>query len=126
MRSCLADDPLCQRDACAVDQTVDRTEFTHGRLDTLFGRLAVGDIGFEEAGWRSQLRGERGARLLLHVGNHDASAASDYFSRTSGTQTGTAPGDDKGTISHVHGRSFFVDRLCTQKAFLPTSSRVCT
>ena len=76
MRPRLADDAFRKRNAGAVNQPVDRSEFTHGRLDALLGRLAVGDIGFDEAGLRPQLRGERRAGLLLHVGNDDASAAS--------------------------------------------------
>src|SRR5262245_7035923 len=75
MRPFLADGPLGDADAGAIDSAAQSAEGGDGRAHRVLDALFIGDVGLDEAGVRAERPGERLALLFVDVGDDDVCAA---------------------------------------------------
>src|SRR5215510_14984142 len=75
MRSFLADGPLGDADAGAIDRAAQNAEGGDGRAHRALDALFIGYVCLDEAGVRAERPGERLALLLVDVGDDDVCAA---------------------------------------------------
>ncbi len=106
MRPFFAHSPLGQRDAGAIDQTVQSAEFLDGRLDarSADARLVTSVSTKRTLGPNSAASASPGP--FLHVGNHRPAAAGDKPPHAGRSQSRSAAGNQERVIGDLHdGRS---------------------
>ena len=70
-------------------------------VDRRLDLVGVGDVGLDEL--RAELLGERGAALLVEIGDGDVGAGGVQRARGGGAQAGRAAGDERIDSLDLHG-----------------------
>ena len=92
-------------DAGAINQRVELAKFRVGESERPFNAFLAGDISQEKARIFAQFGGKRSSLFLVAVNNDDTRAAFYKSPCRTRAETGSATGDDRGGISHFHGKA---------------------
>ena len=106
MYAFLADDLFAVDDAGAVDDAVQPAETVERARDGRLGARLVGDVGANELGARTQLRGQRVAFGFLEIGDDDLAAAGHEHLRRRSSQSRRAAGDEEYAVADLHRCAF--------------------
>ncbi len=111
MRAILADNPLGDGDAGAVNDPMQAAKARLGQRQCRLHALFIGDVGLGKDDLLAQLPGERLAGRGIDIGNDDVRPRAGEVAHAGGTQPGSPSGDEKGMVQELHSKLFSKELL---------------